>query len=149
MSLTSANFTGTLGHHYTFVVSATDYVSNTGQASAATDAVQVTKYYYIGSSRVAMRQTNAVSSTVTYLHTDHLGTVSIATNGGGQLVARTLNMPYGGVRWSSGAMPTDFGFTGMKEPLGTGLVYLHARYYSVDFLPARVPDSPARPMPDA
>jgi RHS repeat-associated protein len=27
-------------------------------------------------------------------------------------------------------MPTDYGFTGMKEPVGTGLVYLHARYYA-------------------
>src|SRR3972149_5282590 len=103
MSLTSANFTGTLGHHYTFVVSATDYVSNTGQASAATDAVQVTKYYYIGSTRVAMRQGDAVTS----LHTDHLGTVSIATNQSQAVLARTRNLPYGGVRWSTGAMPTD------------------------------------------
>jgi len=124
-SLTSANFTGTLGHHYTFVVSATDYVSNTGQASAATDAVQVTKYYYIGSTRVAMRQGDAV----TYLHTDHLGTVSIATNQSQAVLARTLNLPYGGVRWSTGAMPTDYGFTGQKDT-GLGLVYMHARYYS-------------------
>ena len=127
--MTSTVFTPTFGHRYTFVVSATDYVSNTGQASAATDAVQVTKYYYIGSSRVAMRQTNAVSSTVTYLHTDHLGTVSIATNGGGQLVARTLNMPYGGVRWSSGSMPTDYGFTGMKDDTYIKLIQMGARWY--------------------
>src|SRR3990172_6801431 len=53
--LPSAIFTPTFGHRYTFVVTATDRVSNTGQSTAATQAVQVTKYYYIGSSRVAMR----------------------------------------------------------------------------------------------
>jgi hypothetical protein len=50
---TSANFTPTFGHAYTFVVTATDRVSNVGQSTASTQAVQVTKYYYIGSSRVA------------------------------------------------------------------------------------------------
>jgi RHS repeat-associated protein len=127
---TSATFTPTFGHRYTFVVSATDWVSNTGQSSAATEAVQVTKYYYIGSSRVALRRGTLSGSEVTYLHTDHLGTVSIATNANAQVLARTLNLPYGGVRWSSGSMPTDYAFTGMKEPVGTGLVYLHARFYA-------------------
>ena len=27
-------------------------------------------------------------------------------------------------------MPTDWGYTGQKEPIGTGLVYLHARFYA-------------------
>ena len=124
-SLTSGNFTGVLGHRYTFVVTTTDRVNNLGQGSAETIATQVTKYYYIGSTRVAMRQGDAV----TYLHTDHLGTVSIATNQSQAVLARTLNLPYGGVRWSSGTMPTDWGYTGQKDT-GLGLVYMHARYYS-------------------
>jgi len=73
-----------------------------------------------------MRQGDAV----TYLHTDHLGTVSVATSSNGQFIARTLNLPYGGVRWTDGTMPTDWGYTGQKEPIGTGLVYLHARFYA-------------------
>jgi hypothetical protein len=101
---TSANFTGELGHKYTFVVSATDRVSNTGQVTTTTYAVQATKYYYLGSSRVAMRQSTVTGTQVVYLHTDHLGTVSIATSASGQVLARTLNMPYGSVRWGSGHM---------------------------------------------
>ena len=125
-SLTSGNFTGVLGHRYTFVVTTTDRVNNLGQGTAETVATQVTKYYYIGSSRVAMRQGDAV----TYLHTDHLGTVSVATSGNGQFIARTLNLPYGGVRWTDGTMPTDYSFTGQKLDASTGLHYYHARYYS-------------------
>jgi len=126
VTATSANFPGEFGHHYTFVVTTTDNVGNVSQAQAETFALRVTKYYYIGSSRVAMRQ----GSTVTYLHTDHLGTVSIATNQSQVVLARTLNLPYGGVRWTSGTMPTDWGYTGQREPVGTGLVYLHARFYA-------------------
>jgi hypothetical protein len=77
-------------------VTATDNVSNTSQNSATTDAVQVTKYYYLGSSRVAMRRSTTTGSEVAYLHVDHLGTVSIATNASAQVLARTLNLPYGG-----------------------------------------------------
>ena len=115
-----------VGHRYTFVVTTTDNVNNIGQGTAETIVTQVTKYYYIGSSRVAMRQGDAV----TYLHTDHLGTVSIATNQSQVVLARTLNLPYGGVRWTDGTMPTDWGYTGQREPIGTGLVYLHARFYA-------------------
>ena len=125
-SLTSGNFTGVLGHKYTFVVTATDRVSNTAQSIATTDAVQVTKYYYIGSTRVAMRQGDAV----TYLHTDHLGTVSVATNQSQVVLARTLNLPYGGVRWTDGTMPTDWGFTGQKDDTYIKLIQMSARWYA-------------------
>jgi len=126
VTATSANFPGEFGHKYTFVVTTTDNVNNVGQGTAETVATQVTKYYYIGASRVAMRQGDAV----TYLHTDHLGTVSVATNQSQVVLARTLNLPYGGVRWTDGTMPTDWGYTGQREPVGTGLVYLHARFYA-------------------
>jgi RHS repeat-associated protein len=46
----------------------------------------------------------------------------------GGVVARQLYHPYGSVRYSEGTLPTDFGFTGQRQD-GTGLVYMHARYY--------------------
>jgi hypothetical protein len=62
---------------------------------------RVTKYYYLGGQRVAMRQ----GGVLTYLHGDHLGSASLATNASG---AKVLNseqryLPYGGTR--SGSMP--------------------------------------------
>jgi RHS repeat-associated protein len=147
---TAANFTPTFGHRYTFVVTATDNVSNTSQSSAATDAVLVTKYYYIGSSRVAMRRSTATGTEVTYLHTDHLGTVSIATNASAQVLARTLNLPYGGVRWSSGAMPTDYAFTGQKENTYVKLIQMGARWYDPEvgrwISPDTIVPDPANPQ---
>jgi RHS repeat-associated protein len=130
-TLEQATFNGEFGHAYTFVVTTTDNVSNTAQAVASTYAVQATKYYYLGSSRVAMRQSAASGDgEVSYLHTDHLGTVSAVTDDNGDEIARTLNLPFGEVRWQSGASPTDYSFTGQKLDASTGLHCYGARYYS-------------------
>ncbi|MDE3088802.1 MAG: hypothetical protein KGJ80_05405 [Chloroflexota bacterium] len=50
---------------------ATYYVGNYYEVSGAT----VTKYYYFGAQRVAMKQGTAV----TYLHGDHLGSTSVTS----------------------------------------------------------------------
>ena len=90
---------------------------------------RVTKYYYHGGQRVAMRVGEEGGDAVYYLHTDHLGSTSLTTDSGGAVVARQLYHPYGEVRWSEGTLPTDFGFTGQRLDSGTGLVFMHARYY--------------------
>jgi len=63
-----------------------------------------------------------------YLHGDHLGSTSLTTDDAGTVVAWQLYNPYGTVRYASGQAETDFGFTGQRLD-GTGLVYMHARYY--------------------
>ncbi len=85
----------------------------------------VTKYYYLGDQRVAMRQGN----TLYYLHTDHLGSTSLVTNDQGGEVARQRYYPYGGSRSSSGTLPTDYRFTGQRQESGIGLYDYGARFY--------------------
>jgi RHS repeat-associated protein len=90
---------------------------------------EVTKYYYAGAQRVAMRKNGAVA----YLHGDHLGSTSLATDAIGDEVpdSRVLYYPYGEVRYGDlEDLPTDFGFTGQRveESLG-GLMDYNARYY--------------------
>jgi RHS repeat-associated protein len=121
---TSYQYTGQPGHRYTFRVTATDNVGNEGQGEADTRVAAVTKYYYFGGRRVAMRGPDGVY----YLHADHLGSTSLTTDDSGEVVARQLYHPFGTVRWSEGTLPTDFGFTGQRHD-GTGLVFMHARYY--------------------
>jgi hypothetical protein len=36
-------------------------------------------------------------------------------------------LPYGSIRWESGATPTDFQFTGQRKEAGFGLYDYHAR----------------------
>ncbi len=68
----------------------------------------------------------AASSSVTYLHTDALGSPVARTNASGQVISRTRYEPYGYV--ASGAVPT-LGFTGHVNDADTGLTYMQQRYY--------------------
>ncbi len=113
------------GHVYTFRLSATDNVSNTATAEALARFPRVTKYYYHGGQRVAQRRDGVVY----YLHGDHLGSTSLVTSQTSEVVSRQLYHPYGTVRAHQGTLPTDFGFTGQRGVPGTGLVFMHARYY--------------------
>jgi len=78
---------------------------------------------------VAMRVVSPTGNVLYYLHGDHLGSVSLITNGAGAIVAQQLYAPYGVPRWISGTLPTDVGFTGQRAD-ATGLMFYNARYYS-------------------
>ena len=69
----------------------------------------MTRYHYLGSQRVAMRQ----GGVLTYLHGDHLGSASLATNASGTKVSEMRYLPYGGTR--SGSMLADRQFTGQRR----------------------------------
>jgi len=117
---------GEAGHRYAFRLSATDSTGNSDGAQAQTGAVRVTKYYYHGSSRVAQRR----GGVLYYLHTDHLGSTSLATHGtSGAKVSRVLYYPYGETRYTEGTLPTDRLYTGQRWEQGFGLYDYHARYY--------------------
>jgi len=81
-----------------------------------------------------MRVAEGVSTTLTYLHGDHLGSTSLATYGSGPLEgqevpgSRTGYYPFGETRYG-GAAPTDYGFTGQRQEAGFGLYDYNARYY--------------------
>ncbi len=86
---------------------------------------------------------------VSWLHADHLGSLSEATTGSGGVSSRQRYFPYGRVRYSSGSPPTTYNFTGQRLD-GTGLLFFQARYYDPTtgrFLQADsiVPD-PANPQ---
>ncbi len=84
-----------------------------------------TVYYWHGGKLVAVKK----ASTLEYVHTDHLGSVSRTTDTGGALVRREDDFPYGTVRAESGAAPTERSFTGQRRD-GTGLLFYNARYYA-------------------
>jgi len=129
--ITNYQYTNPPNTHVTFRVTATDHVSNAASAVARTSVVRVTKYYYHGGARVALRTTGAGGSVVYWLHSDHLGSVSLVTDHASRIIAQQRFLPYGGVRYSEGTFPTDVGFTGHRGHPALGLVYMRARYYHV------------------
>jgi RHS repeat-associated protein len=81
--------------------------------------------YGFGGQTIAMREG---TSTVSYLHSDHLGSASAATNSSGVLTSWQRFDPWGKVRASANTMPTKQNFTGQYLD-DTGLLYYNARYY--------------------
>ncbi len=63
----------------------------------------------------------------TYLHGDHLGSASLATDGSGGKVSAMRYYPYGATR--SGALRTDRRYTGQRWEASLGLYDYGARYY--------------------
>ena len=62
----------------------------------------ITKYYYAGSQRIAMRE----NGTLSYLLSDHLGSTSLVTDSAGTLISETKYKAWGETRYSSGTSPT-------------------------------------------
>ncbi len=84
----------------------------------------VTKYYYLGAQRVAMR----VGSDVAWIHGDHLGSASLTTDINRITTGEMRYYPYGEARGTS-TVPTDQRYTGQREEVSTGLYDYNARYY--------------------
>ncbi len=101
----------------------TVYVSPSYEKNLTTGAV--TKYYYLGGQRVAMR----VGGTPSFLHADHLGSASLTTSLTGTVTGEMRYSPYGQTRWIAGTVGTDRRFTGQREEVAIGLYDYNARYY--------------------
>jgi len=79
----------------------------------------VTKYYFAGGQRIAMRK----NGTLSYLLGDHLGSSSVTTNASGVKTASALYKAFGETRYSSGNLGTDYKFTGQREESALGGIY--------------------------
>jgi hypothetical protein len=70
-----------------------------------------------------------VGTTLTYLHSDHLGSASLATNASGGIEWQARYKPFGETRWISGTLTTNRRFNGMKEEASLGGIYdFNARF---------------------
>ena len=101
----------------------TVYLSAVEVHGTGTERVTRT-YYHAGDQRIAMRE----SGEVTYLHSDHLGSASLATDATGALLNEMRYTPYGVTR--SGDVPTDRRYTDQRWESGLGLYDYGARFYS-------------------
>jgi len=118
--------TTNLGATTTFFIGAHYEVTHsTGSGQAGTS---ITKYYFAGSQRIAMRKDGVLS----YILGDHLGSTSIVTDASGNVVSQTKYKAWGEVRYSSGTSPTRYGFTGQMDYTGDfGLMFYNARWLDV------------------
>ena len=101
----------------------TTYVGTYEEIATTGSTTNTIQYYQAGGVAAI-----SVNGTLSYLVSDTLGSVSEALSSTGSMQAAQLYLPYGGGRYSSGTMPTTYGFTDQHlDP--SGLMYFHARYY--------------------
>jgi RHS repeat-associated protein len=87
---------------------------------------EVTKYYYAGSQRIAMRKNGEVF----YMFGDHLGSTSLTTDAAGQVIAEQRYTAWGETRYDSGESQTKYQYTGQYSYVTDfGLHYYGARWY--------------------
>ncbi|MCO5182295.1 MAG: RHS repeat-associated core domain-containing protein [Candidatus Promineofilum sp.] len=87
------------------------------------------KYYFFGSQRVAIRETNESHNYLHYLHWDHLGSTVLTTwNSSGTRQSERAYYAFGDDRRTVNTPLTDNLFTGQKQD-ESGLYYYNARYY--------------------
>ncbi|HEU5440159.1 MAG TPA: RHS repeat-associated core domain-containing protein [Ktedonobacterales bacterium] len=105
----------------------TDYVGGGAEEVISVNggSPTLTSYY----SSTGLPTTVNVGGTLSTLGSDGIGSTSAALAANGTPSAQQLYLPYGGVRYSSGVMPTARGFTGQYGDAATGLDYYDARYY--------------------
>jgi hypothetical protein len=102
----------------------TAFIGNLTEWDVASNSM--TRYYYAGSSRIAMRKNN----TVYYLLSDHLGSTSLTTDQNGQSLGKQYYLPWGEVRYTDGTLQTKYTYTGQYSNVTDfGLMYYNARWY--------------------
>lgn len=90
-----------------------------------TDALTATRTIQLGSLLVAQ----SVNGTLTWLHSDHLGSTHVMSNAAGVETRRFARRPYGQRLGATATDPQAVDFIGERLDQRTGLMYLNARYY--------------------
>jgi RHS repeat-associated protein len=85
------------------------------------------RFYSLNGQVVAVRTNAGSTNTVSYLHGDHLGSISVTTTASGTAEPRQEFDPWGTVR-SGGVTTTTRNYTGQILD-DTGLLFYNARYY--------------------
>jgi RHS repeat-associated protein len=85
----------------------------------------VTKYYYAGTQRIAMRK----GGTLKFMLGDHLGSTSLIADASGINPIETRYTAWGEVRYASGESPSDYTYTGQYSDSYINLLWYGSRHY--------------------
>jgi RHS repeat-associated protein len=109
----------------------TTYIGNYFEWTGSTSTMK--KYYYAGSTRVAMRTGSGTGTTgLNWLFGDHLGSQSLTTDENGNKYNPPIEVRYkawGEDRYTSGTTPTSYRYTGQRIETSLSIYYYGARWY--------------------
>jgi len=90
-----------------------------------------TKYVFAGSQRIAAVSCGLEpgACSLSFYHTDHLGSSDVVTDGTGTLIEHTEHTPYGAISRHEGTKDFPHKFTGQRQDTANGLILFPARAY--------------------
>jgi RHS repeat-associated protein len=97
----------------------------------------VTKYYFAGTTRLAVR----TNGTLSFLLSDHIGSITVTTDANGAVITQALYKAFGEMRNTPGNLGTDYKFTGQREEASLGIYYFNARWFDPSLGRFTSPDS--------
>gem|GEM_PF-1258288 len=83
------------------------------------------KYLFAGTMRIAEIRNGAIH----YYHKDHLGSLAVLTDAGGNRIESAEYLPFGRIREYAGTWTTDYKFTDQEMDIESGLYNFNARLY--------------------
>jgi RHS repeat-associated protein len=86
-------------------------------------------HVYAGGQHVCDIVRGSSTTQTYYYHPDHLGSVAIVSDSGGNVVQELTYGPFGEAITTEGASPLRHKYTGQEEDPEIGLYYYNARYY--------------------
>ena len=104
--------------------------------------VKITTVIFVGISWLLLAKGVKAKETVSYIHTDHLGSTILVTDENGEIVTNQVYYPYGDVRNVGVKLPTEKAYTGqVSDEDETEMYYYNARYYSQGIAKFSQPDT--------
>jgi hypothetical protein len=89
----------------------------------------LSRYFYAGSTRVAMRVVDEATNPTYWLLNDQLGSTAITADASGALSAELRFKAWGEQRYASGTTPTTYRYTGQREQSQLSIYFYGARWY--------------------
>ncbi len=86
------------------------------------------RYFYAGSTRVAMRVVDGATNPTYWLLNDHLGSTAITADANGTKTAELRFKAWGEQRYASGTTPTTYRYTGQRQSQ-LSIYFYGARWY--------------------
>jgi hypothetical protein len=92
----------------------TYYVGSYYEKVVDGELVTERKYYFAGSSTIAMREVEGETDSLYWLLSDHLNSTSITADAGGQILSEVRYTAFGEIRYENNTTPTDRLYTGQR-----------------------------------
>ena len=107
----------------------TYYIGNHTEYETQALITTLRRYFYAGTTRVAMRVVDGATNPTYWLLNDHLGSTAITANSTGVKTAELRFKAWGEQRYASGSTPTTYRYTGQREQSQLSIYFYGARWY--------------------